>query len=46
MFPRSPDGLPIGAQLIGGFLEDRATLALAGMIERELGCAFAAPPGY
>jgi hypothetical protein len=43
---RSPEGLPIGAQLIGGFLEDRTTIALAGMIERALGCAFTPPPGY
>jgi amidase len=43
---RSPEGLPIGAQLIGAFLEDRTTIALAGMIERALGCAFTPPPGY
>ncbi|HEU0215867.1 MAG TPA: amidase family protein [Stellaceae bacterium] len=43
---RSPEGLPIGAQLIGAFLEDRTTIALAGMVERELGCAFTPPPGY
>jgi amidase len=43
---RSAHGLPIAAQLIGGFLEDRTTIALAGMIERELGCAFTVPPGY
>ena len=43
---RSPEGLPIGAQLIGGFLEDRTTIAFAGMIERELGCVFTPPPGY
>ncbi len=43
---RSPEGLPLGAQLIGAFLEDRTTIALAGMIECELGFAFAPPPGY
>jgi len=43
---RNPEGLPIGVQLIGAFLEDRTTIALAGMIERELGCAFTPPPGY
>ena len=43
---RSPEGLPIGAQLIGAFLQDRTTIALAGIIERELGCAFTPPPGY
>jgi amidase len=41
---RSPEGLPIGAQLVGGFLEDRTTIALAGLIEREFG-GFVPPPG-
>ena len=40
---KSPEGLPIGAQLIGGFLQDRTTIALAGMIEREFG-GFTVPP--
>jgi len=43
---RSADGLPIGVQLVGGFLQDRTTIALAGMIECEFGCAFTEPPGY
>jgi amidase len=30
-------GLPIGAQIIGPYLEDRTTIAFAGMVERELG---------
>jgi amidase len=30
-------GLPIGAQIIGPYLEDRTTIAFAGMIEREWG---------
>ena len=34
---RSPEGLPIGAQIIGPWLEDRTPLALAGLIEREFG---------
>jgi amidase len=29
---RSRDGLPIGVQVIGGFLEDRTTIAFAGML--------------
>ena len=33
----SDNGLPIGVQIIGGYLEDRATIAFAGMIEREFG---------
>ena len=34
---RSPEGLPIGAQIIGPWLEDRTPLRLAGLIEREYG---------
>jgi amidase len=41
----SPAGLPIGVQIIGPNLEDRTTIAFAGMIEREFG-GFAPPPGY
>jgi amidase len=40
---RTPEGLPIGAQIIGPWLEDRTTLALAGLIEREFG-GFVPPP--
>ncbi|HYA74816.1 MAG TPA: amidase [Roseiarcus sp.] len=42
---RSPEGLPIGAQIIGPWLEDRTTLKLAELIEREFG-GFAAPAGF
>jgi amidase len=41
----SPRGLPIGVQIIGPYLEDRTTIAFAGLIEREFG-GFTAPPGY
>src|SRR5438132_4736777 len=34
---RSEEGLPIGVQIIGGYLEDRTTIAFAGLIEREFG---------
>jgi amidase len=34
---RSPEGLPIGAQIIGPWLEDRTPLRLARLIEREFG---------
>jgi len=40
---RSEDGLPIGVQIIGGYLEDRTTIAFAGLIEREFG-GFVPPP--
>lgn len=40
---RSEGGLPIGVQIIGPYLEDRTTMAFAGLVERELG-GFVAPP--
>jgi len=42
---RSDQGLPIGAQVIGPYLEDRTPLAFAALVEREFG-GFVAPPGY
>jgi len=36
-------GLPIGVQIIGGYLNDHTTIAFAGMIEREFGGFYAAP---
>ena len=33
----SESGLPIGVQIIGGYLQDRTTIAFAGLIEREFG---------
>ncbi len=38
-------GLPVGIQIIGPYLEDRTTIAVAGMLETLLG-GFRAPPGY
>jgi amidase len=38
------DGLPIGVQIIGPYLEDRTTLGFAALAEREFG-GFVAPPG-
>jgi amidase len=40
---RTDSGLPIGMQIIGGFLEDRTTIAFAGLTEREFG-GFTPPP--
>ncbi len=34
---RFANGLPIGAQVIGPYLEDRTTIAFAGLVEREWG---------
>ncbi len=42
---RTDEGLPVGVQVIGGYLSDRTTLAFAGMIEREYG-GFVRPPGF
>jgi amidase len=36
-------GLPVGVQVIGPYLEDRTTIAFAGLLEREFG-GFKAPP--
>ncbi|HEY2616503.1 MAG TPA: amidase family protein [Acetobacteraceae bacterium] len=40
---RDARGLPVGVQIIGGYLEDRTTIAFAGLIEREFG-GFKPPP--
>ena len=42
---RTDQGLPVGAQIIGPYLEDRTTIAFAGLCEREFG-GFVAPPRY
>ena len=42
---RTDGGLPVGVQIIGGYLEDRTTIAFAGLIEREFG-GFSRPPGF
>ncbi|MFF2086197.1 amidase [Nocardia sp. NPDC058176] len=40
---RSPEGLPVGVQLIGPMFEDRTPLRLAELLERVIG-GFQAPP--
>ncbi|HZU91044.1 MAG TPA: amidase [Stellaceae bacterium] len=39
----SENGLPIGVQIIGGYLEDRTTIAFAGHLEQSFG-GFTPPP--
>ncbi len=41
----SPEGLPVGVQIVGPWLEDRTPLRLAELIEREFG-GFAPPPMF
>ena len=41
----SPDGLPVGVQIVGPWLEDRTPLKLAELIEREFG-GFVRPPAF
>jgi amidase len=41
----SRDGLPIGVQAIGPYLEDRTTMRFADLITREVG-GYQRPPGY
>jgi amidase len=41
----SPDGLPVGVQIVGPWLEDRTTIKLGELIEREFG-GFKPPPMF
>ena len=41
----SPEGLPVGVQIVGPWLEDRTTIKLAELIEREFG-GFKPPPMF
>jgi amidase len=40
---RTEDGLPVGVQIIGPYLNDRTTITFAGLVEREFG-GFVRPP--
>ncbi len=42
---RTPDGLPVGVQIVGPYLGDRGTLHAASVLFEALG-GFRAPPGY
>ncbi len=39
------DGLPVGLQIVGPYLQDRTVLDIAGRVEQALG-GFRSPPGY
>jgi amidase len=41
----SRDGMPIGVQIAGAYLEDKTTLAVAALLEQHHQ-GFVAPPGY
>ncbi|MFN8637732.1 MAG: amidase [Chloroflexota bacterium] len=41
----SVDGMPVGVQVVGPYLEDRTTIRFAGLVAEELG-GFQCPPGY
>jgi amidase len=41
----SPEGLPVGVQIVGPWLEDRTPLKLAELVEREFG-GFVPPPMF
>jgi amidase len=42
---RTAQGLPVGIQIVGPYLEDRTTLAVARCLEELLG-GFVSPPGF
>ena len=42
---RSPNGLPIGVQIVGPHLHDRRLLRIAALVD-EAGPGFSPPPGY
>lgn len=42
---RAADGLPIGLQAVGPYLEDRTPIRFAALVAREFG-GFTPPPGY
>lgn len=44
--PGAESGLPLGAQLLGPYLEDRTPLRFAELLEAEGIIGFAAPPGW
>ena len=43
---RTPDGLPVGVQVVAGFGEDRTALAVASRHQRAPSGGSRPPPGY
>jgi amidase len=43
---QTPDGLPIGLQAIGPYLEDRTPIRFAELLDEELGIGFRPPPAF
>jgi amidase len=43
---RTPDGLPVGIQIIGPFLSDRRLLGIAEVLDEVAGPGFSPPPGF
>lgn len=42
---RTAEGMPVGVQVIGPYLEDRTPRTFARLVEREFG-GFVPPPGF
>ena len=42
---KTPQGLPVGIQILGPYLEDATPIRLAGLLAKEHG-GFTPPPGY
>jgi amidase len=42
---RTPEGLPVGLQIVAPQFEDRSAIAFAGLVEETLG-GFQVPPGF
>ncbi|MGC2695462.1 MAG: amidase [Candidatus Angelobacter sp.] len=42
---KTPDGLPVGIQIMGPYWEDATPITFADLLSREIG-GFSAPPGY
>jgi amidase len=42
---KTANGLPVGVQIIGPYLEDGTPIRLAGLLAKENG-GFTPPPGY